>query len=409
MQYFDVVIVGAGPAGGHCARLLAKLGYSVLLVEQHESFQQNIFSSAATPLETLELFNLPPSVVASFWHKLEIVTTKVHRHWEANNTLGAVFDFAKLRAFLAKDAEINGAKVWLGHRYVKAQQESEKLLISLKPKRGEEITVSSQVLVDATGFARAVMYPDKRQKPKFLKGTGIEYLIEVEQDIYQKYAHSLVFFMGYQWSPKGYSWIFPMQENQFKVGSAWIDAPHKFIAEVKPLKFYIGQIIKDYLKIEDYKLLDVHGSILEYSIGLNDIYYREPNIIAIGDAVSTVNFLGGEGIRHALKGTEIAVPYIENYLNSKCSNFRQYQEEIKSYFAPKWNLSEQISRRVYLEYSDQKIDQGVAYLKYLSLSDLMDILFYYKFEKFTRGLGGYLKSKIGQMLGKIKSLWSNKL
>ncbi len=32
---YDVVIIGGGPAGGHCGRLLSEKGYRVLLVEQH--------------------------------------------------------------------------------------------------------------------------------------------------------------------------------------------------------------------------------------------------------------------------------------------------------------------------------------------------------------------------------------
>lgn len=46
---FNVVVIGAGPAGCQCARSLAKLGRKVLLVEQHETFNKNDFSSAATP------------------------------------------------------------------------------------------------------------------------------------------------------------------------------------------------------------------------------------------------------------------------------------------------------------------------------------------------------------------------
>jgi digeranylgeranylglycerophospholipid reductase len=33
VQQFDVVVVGAGPAGGHCARKLTQKGYRVLLME----------------------------------------------------------------------------------------------------------------------------------------------------------------------------------------------------------------------------------------------------------------------------------------------------------------------------------------------------------------------------------------
>ena len=44
MKRFDVVIIGAGPAGGHCARKLTQAGQQVLLVEQQETFSKNDFS-----------------------------------------------------------------------------------------------------------------------------------------------------------------------------------------------------------------------------------------------------------------------------------------------------------------------------------------------------------------------------
>lgn len=402
MKEFDVVIVGGGPAGGHCARLLAKSNYQVLLIEQCEHFYQNNFSSAATPLETLKKFDLPQDVVASVWQKITIVTSKVRQDWESQKTLGAVFDFAKLREFLAQEVERNGGKVWLGHRYLKSWQEAEKTVVSIKPKNSDAIAVSTKVLVDATGYARAVMYEKKRDRPKFLKGTGIEYLIEVSDRDYEKYSNSLVFFMGYKWIPKGYSWIFPMNNNQLKVGSACLEEPHKFVDRIKPLKEYIYLIFKEYMQLDRYKIVDIHGSILEYSIGLNDRYFRD-NIIAIGDAVSTVNFLGGEGIRHAMQGAEIANEYIQEYLKSKIENFQGYQKSMHKYFAYKWNISDRISRRVYLEYPDEKIDRRVAVLKYLSVEDMMEILFNYKFEKVTNLLRHYSMVKLEKVLNLIKS------
>ena len=403
MPEFEVVIVGAGPAGCHCARLLAKSGYQVLLIEQCENFYQNNFSSAATPLETLTTFDLPENVVASFWQNLTIITSNVKQSWTSQTTLGAVFDFAKLREFLAQEVELNGGKVWLGHRYIKYWQEDNKTLVLIKPKNSEQISVLTKVLVDATGYARAVMYEKKSDKPEFLKGTGIEYLIEVNEQDYQKYSNSLIFFMGYKWIPKGYSWIFPMNDNQLKVGSAWLDRPHKLIERVNPLKDYINLILTDYLKLDNYKILDVHGSILEYSIGLNDLYYRE-NVIAIGDAVSTVNLLGGEGIRHGMKGAEIADKYIQDYLQGRIKNFQFYQKEMHRDFAYKWNLSDQISRRVYLEYPDEEIDRKVFYLKYLITEEIIDILFNYKFEKVTQLLKRYSLSKFNLLIKALKKL-----
>jgi activator of HSP90 ATPase len=52
----------------------------------------------------------------------------------------------------------------------------------------------------------------------------------------------------------------------------------------------------------------------------------------------------------------------------------------------------------YLVDSDEKIDWGVAYLSPLSVKDMMDILFYYKFEKLSKGLRGYFLRKIRSLL-----------
>jgi digeranylgeranylglycerophospholipid reductase len=408
MKEFDVVIVGAGPAGSHCARLLTKSGYKILLIEQCEDFYQNNFSSAATPLETLQQFDLPQDVVASFWQKIKIVTSHLEQDWHSQKILGAVFDFAKLREFLAQDVKKNGGEVWLGHRYLKYCQEKDKTLVEIKPKNGDRITVSTKILVDATGYARAVMYDHKNKKPTFLKGAGIEYLIEVDREIYQKYFESLTFFLGYKWIPKGYSWIFPMNNNQLKVGAAWLNCSHKIIARTQPLKDYIQLILKDYLNLDSYKIVDIHGSILEYSVGLSDRYYQD-NVIAIGDAVSTVNFLGGEGIRHGMKGAEIAARYIQDYLLKKIDNFEDYQKEMHQFFAFKWNISDQISRRVYLEYSDEKIDRRVALLKYLTTEDLTDILFNYNFARATQIFKRYSLKKISLWFDNLKTSFLDRL
>ncbi len=393
MKDFDVVVVGAGPSGGHCARLLSKLGYHVLLVEQHENFEQNNFSSAATPLETLARFKLPEKVIGSTWQKIEIISTKIKRNWHSEKTLGVVFDFAKLRAFLAEEVINNGGEVYLGYRYIKSSQNSDKTQVYLRAKKGEIVEVQTKVLVDATGYSRSVLYPNKQDKPSLLKAVGIEYLIKISEKDYQPYAKNLIFFLGHYWSPKGYAWIFPMDQNQLKVGAAWLDEPHQVIETTQPLKHYIEQLIQEYIQVKDYQLIDVHGSIVEYSSGLKDCYYRD-NIIAIGDAVSTINALGGEGIRHGMYGAEIATKQVQAYLEGKIKDFANYPKEMLKVFEFRWNTSERLSRKVYLEYSDARIDKGVDSLKYLSTKEILDILFNYRFEQYLKGVRSYLWKKI---------------
>jgi digeranylgeranylglycerophospholipid reductase len=404
LKNFDIVIVGAGPAGGHCARILAKSGRNVLLAEQNDNFNKNDFSSAATPLETLSQFDLPESVIGSFWHKLTIETSKVSQTWESPESLGVVLNFAKFRAFLADEVERFGGEVWLGCRYTGHSQANGETTVEFKQlSDGQLIKVSTKVLVDATGFARAIMYDKENDKPNFLSGTGIEYLIEVEPEVYNKYANDLIFFLGDKWMPKGYSWIFPMEQNRLKVGAGRIFLDAKTVKHLSPLKQYIDLLIDEYLKSKSYKIIDKHGSTLKYSRGLQDIYWKD-NIIAIGDTVSTVNFLGGEGIRHGMDGAEIAGKYIEKYLDGKMSDFRDYETEMHRKFDRKWNISERLAVRKYIDdVNDELTDKMISYLKYMKTKDVMDILFDYKFEKISRGFGGYLRRKFQGLVQRLRT------
>lgn len=397
MQQFDVVVVGGGPAGGQCARSLTQAGQKVLLVERHKNFAINSFSSAGTPMATLSQYELPDSVVGSYWHKFVVVTSSKTGHWQANQPMGAVLDFGKLRQFLADDVKAQGGDVWMGCRYVSQQQQDDRTLVTLKQAE-EEIVVSTRVLVDATGPFRAVIYDKTSPKPEFLTGTGIEYLIEVDDADYHRYADALTFFLGYKWMPKGYSWIFPMEPNRLKVGAGIINAEHQVVKQTEPLKHYIHLILDEYIKPTHYKIVEIHGSTLKYSRGLQDVYYQGTTI-AIGDAVSTVNFLGGEGIRHAMQAAEIASTHIQNYLDGKTSSFQDYQTEMHRVFLKTWNLSEKFGMKKYLQDCDQIVDKVVTYLQPMSLEDVVDILFFYRFERVSKGLPQYLARK-------FDSLWT---
>lgn len=52
----------------------------------------------------------------------------------------------------------------------------------------------TRVLVDATGAERRVLMQGRFDKKRALAATGIEYLIEVDPDLYKRYSQTLSFF-----------------------------------------------------------------------------------------------------------------------------------------------------------------------------------------------------------------------
>ena len=59
MEHYDVVIIGAGLAGLHCARLLGRRGLTVLLVDRKESLDASIHTTGIFVRRTLEDFDIP--------------------------------------------------------------------------------------------------------------------------------------------------------------------------------------------------------------------------------------------------------------------------------------------------------------------------------------------------------------
>jgi digeranylgeranylglycerophospholipid reductase len=401
MQSFDVVVVGGGPSGGQCSRVLAKAGWKVLLIERHKDFCINNFSSAVTPLETLENFRLPQDVIGSYWSKFIIVTSNEYGVWESKLPQGVVLDFGRLRQFLANDTRANGGEVWMNCRYLNHIASDDRTVVTVVHS-GQVITINTKVLVDATGQSRTVIYGKDDLKPEFLSGAGIEYLVEVSDKDYSSYKDAVTFCLGYKWMPKGYSWVFPMGDNRLKIGAGIYHLDHVFVKETQPLRNYIKVLLDDYIKTKNYKILETHGSVIKYSSGLKDIYFRD-NTIAIGDAVSTLNFLGGEGIRHAMQGSDIACKYIQRYLDGSLKDFHDYQVEMRDIFLNTWNVSEKLAIRRYSIDCDEILDKMVKYLRPMSLEDVVDILFFYRFEKVSKGLPQYLLRKLDSL---VTRTWS---
>lgn len=389
MDNYDVVIIGAGPAGGECARKLARNKRKVLLVERFASFDLNNFSSAGTPMSTIKDFNLPDSIIGEYWNKLEIISSKTKSSWKSDTPLGAILDFAKLRKYLSKELTDHGGTCLLGTIYQSHVKDNESCIIKLLGKDKLEISVRAKIIVDATGPARSVMKSYTLQKQIDIAGLGYEMIIELDSDNY--IPNTMLYFLGDKYIKNGYSWIFSMGNNRLKIGAAYFDKSEKEIStNTTSLKDNSIKIIEEYLKVSDYKIIDEHGGAMRYI--KDDTYYHE-NIIAIGDACSTINPLGGEGIRHAMQSADIAYRYIEKHLKGEIDSFKSYSDEIKSLHGLRWKATELISLWFYNDLEDWKVDKLVSYLQNLKTSEIMDLLFDYKIEKGFLGLDDFLRKR----------------
>jgi len=398
MQQYDAVVIGAGPAGGVCARELSAAARKVLLVERAKDFAANDFSSGGSTLESLRTFDLPESVVGAFCKKIRIASSDDQHLWQSEQPLAIVFNFQKLRTFLADKTIKNGSDLKLGWSYQGHEEKEGVTVVALK-KAGTRILeyFETKVLVDATGSDRKVLAGGAPLGQKAIVGRGIEFLVEVPEAVYRTHADCLSFFIGQKWMPQGYAWIFPMEQNRLKVGVGRNYPNEQVVPYEKAFRFYLDHLMTEELRTDDITILDQHGKTLSYTSHQRDLYWKK-NVIAIGDAVSTVNPLTFEGIRHAMMSGRIAAAQVNALLDKEIRHFGNYKSEMRRVSGLKWIVSEQLTRKIYREADDKKVNLMLMALKSFSLEDLLGLVFYYRLKSALKFYIAYTGALIKSIL-----------
>jgi flavin-dependent dehydrogenase len=119
--------------------------------------------------------------------------------------------------------------------------------------------------------------------------------------------------------------------------------------------------------------------------------------LAVGDAASTANLLGGEGIRHAIDSADLLA---ETLLNSESVDqadaIRQtYEQALHCWFGWRWRVAGKLARRTWWGLDSSSADRRVERIihglsRTSSARDLSNLLFQYRFERYGLRLLRYL-------------------
>ncbi len=165
-QDFDVIVIGAGPAGSIAAAKLKKEGHSVMVIEKLE-FPRFVIGESLLPhimdhLDELDLldcivdqkFQLKTGV--TFYHNEErcefLFKDKFTDGWDYTYQVKrADFDLA-----LIKEVEKRGVKVEFNAEVTDVVATKEKQTVTYKNKAGETKIITSKFLIDASGYGRVL-------------------------------------------------------------------------------------------------------------------------------------------------------------------------------------------------------------------------------------------------------------
>lgn len=384
-----MLVVGAGPAGAELARLLAAAGVDVLLVDQLSDLGQAAFSSAAMPLAAVHDLGLPARVIASRWRGWQLIGPgEQRRQWWGASHQGVVLDFAALRRWLVAEATALGARVELGWRALGWEASGDSITSRLRDRSGREQLIRSAWLVDASGQARSLIGEPRpaAAAADLVSGVGVEWLVRLPQEAWQRWAGQLSFCLGSGWVGQGYGWVFPMAAGELKLGVCRLaDRQQRQL----PLGSVLQQLIERLLAPEEranLQVLDRHGGLIRSTIRRRETH-RRGRLIGLGDAVSTANLLGGEGIRHAMVSSRVLAPLLLQALRSGRQRALQaYQPRLRQTLGWRWSLSGRLARRTWLGLAnaeaDRRLERLLRGLEQQRAEDLSALLFDYRFERY---------------------------
>lgn len=153
MKIYDVVIIGAGLAGLQCAKLLARRGAKILLVDRKTDLTRGIHTTGIFVRKTFEDFDFPPGTLGKPVRAVTLYSPKLKPiNLTSDKDEFRVGKMGKLYQSFLQDCLENGTEFSGGTKYVSAKTSEQKSETILKlEKNGEAFEVRTKVLVGADG------------------------------------------------------------------------------------------------------------------------------------------------------------------------------------------------------------------------------------------------------------------
>ena len=375
-----MLVVGAGPAGAELGRCLAQAGVDVCVIDRLPDLQRAAFSSAAMPLAAMQEFGLPAEVVGARWNGWKLLGPSGQwRVWQQQQPLGVVLDFAALRCWLSEQMQAWGGRLQLGWTAIGTEPSADGGVIThCRDGDGGQHVIHSDWLVDASGQQRALIGDGASGSDPLVSGVGLEWLLKVDEPQWLRWQGSLSFVLGSQWIPQGYGWVFPMQPGVLKLGVCRLLDPRRPQPGLQTLQ----QQLLAQLDLADAQVLDRHGGLMRSRVRRSDCHGRG-RLLAMGDAVSTGNLLGGEGIRHAMASARVLASLLQE---RPAELIDCYSKQLRQQLGWRWNLTGRLARRTWLglhsSKADHRLDHWLQILEQCSAAELSALLFDYRFERF---------------------------
>ena len=360
---YDVVVIGAGPAGSVTARFIAEKGFSVLVLERDREpgipvrCAEGVSHNGLIPYIDLDKKWICTTIEGARLHSPNGDSVDMY-----NNGIGYVLDRRVFDRALADLAVSKGARLLTKADAIGLLKEDNKITGVQYRHENKIYNVNCKIVIGADGVESQVgrwAGFDTCLNPNDLE-TCCQYTvnnINIETQLCQ-------FYFGREIAPGGYLWIFPKSETQANIGIG-IAASSAEIG--KGPKYYLDKFMEKNYPNASVNYI-VYGGVPTRAG--ND--FVKDNIMLVGDAAHQVNPITGGGLAQALIagkycGDTAAKALQEN--NFKSRRLKEYHDKWESHLGKNQRFLYDLKFK-FFGFEDSKFNNIVKICKKIPREDM---------------------------------------
>lgn len=337
-KIYDVIIVGAGPAGLHAAKLLSLKGYEILVLESKDEIGKNVICTGIIGKKSYEELGFAKNQVLRSIQNVRMDspfdTSILYRHPEP---FAFVLDRQRFDKYLMESALGHGVRVVLQCRVINAKIEETNVKVKCIGNDGSVIKYKCKTLVIATGVENGLNMKLGLGYPVHFSKAAQKYLKSDKND-------EITLIIGNRFAKGGFGWIVPLGDGMARIG----------LISKSNLKSGFKNIMQRYFPFEQ----DNSMQIKPIAQGLVSKTFSN-RVIAIGEAAGQVKTTTGGGIYFGLLCAEIATNVLdkafkENDFSEK--SLSNYQAQWKSKIGNEIRLGS-IARNICSRLNDSQIEK----------------------------------------------------
>jgi digeranylgeranylglycerophospholipid reductase len=330
---YDVLVVGAGPAGSTSAMYAAENGASVLLLDKKKEIGSPIqcagFLPDASEVQALlhearlpdTLKNYPESCVLQRTDTQRIITPNCNIKEFA--VRGTVLDRRRYDQFLAEQAARAGAELMVKTRVTKIEGTT----VETSGAFGKH-TIKAKAIIGADGPNSFVAKSKGLALKPELKETSVALEYQVRNVDIDPFCLEMYF--GKEFVPGGYAWIFPEGQDRANVG---IGIRSGMAEKGISAKEYLHRFMLNHPlagpKLKNCIIMNVIAGIIPVN-GAPEKTATE-NTLIVGDAAGQVFATNGGGIPPAMIAGKVAGETAAEFAAGKCK-LEEYDNRWRAQF-----------------------------------------------------------------------------